>query len=94
MRWDNNHLFVVNWDRRKKELAGVTISRQEAIDGGKTYYKGATCPTCGGEVRYTSSRSCAICTRPPTVKRPVSGLVKIDRLKDELDDSVKEVWED
>jgi transcription initiation factor IIE alpha subunit len=81
-------------ERKKNRFAGVTISRQEAIDGGKTYYKGATCPTCGGEVRYTSNSNCAICTRPPTVKRPVSGLVKIDRLKDELDDSVKEVWED
>lgn len=94
MRRDNNHLFMNHWERKKNKLAGVTISRQEAIDGGRTYYKGAACPTCGGEVRYTSNRHCAICTRLSPVKRSVSGLVKIDRLKEDLDDSVKEVWED
>lgn len=94
MRRGNDDLFMNHWERKKNKLAGVTISRQEAIDGGRTYYKGASCPTCGGEVRYTSNRRCAICTRPSSVKRSVSGLVKIDRLREDIDDSVKEVWEE
>lgn len=44
-------------------------SAKEAREQGRKHYTGRPCISCGGALRYTSSRTCVVCTQKHSAKR-------------------------